>query len=772
MLRSVMCTITLGSLFTMSATAHLALASPPVISTLEPIGGRPGSEVQITLTGKDINAVEQLWTSFPAEATLGPHPKSSESDKEPSADQKRFRLTIPLGTPVGIYGLRASGGNGISPIRLFAVDDLPTVAQQARSASQSTAQMLDHPVAVDGVVSPLGRNYFQIHAKQNQRLSIEVLARRLGSKLDPMMRILDGQGREIVYSDDVPGLRSDCRLCWTFEKEDDYVIEVRDIEYEGGPDYFFRLRIGDFPCVTVPFPMAVRRGSRQTVSFSGTETDEVAPVKLAVPDDYSKDWFAIAAKRINGMSSAFSLIAVNDFEQMIENEANNSLADANHVQPETSFHGRIDSDGDVDYVKFAAKKGNKVRIRGVTRRQGSPASLNLRLLDTNGKQLASVQDFGVSDPILNFNPPKDSEYFLEISDLHHRGGQDHAYFVTVEDINAGFALTALNDTLNVPRRGTTMVTVNAQRNGYSGPITIEAKSLPDGVHAHPTIIGPGQTSAVLTLSANESASSETAYPVAVTGSAKIGNETVVVAASFAQALKNVLDGLPWPPEPLTAAAIASVAPEPEFTLKARESKITFGPLLTKTVQVDVQRNDGVEGEITIAASGDGNGLPAGVTIDAKPIPKDKTQTSVTFTATDKAKLGEFTAVLTGTLKKDKDSITYPSPGVVLQLQQALKISVRNTNNRVRRGEELALAIKVTRNDAFEGPVELRFEKLPDGVVAAPVTLAAQQSEVELILQAAQDAAQGEKKGIVVKAQAKSGKQTLNASSPPLTLVIE
>ena len=37
------------------------------------------------------------------------------------------------------------------------------------------------------------------------------------------------------------------------------------MSYKGGEDYFYRLRIGDFPCATTPLPLAIKRGAKATV---------------------------------------------------------------------------------------------------------------------------------------------------------------------------------------------------------------------------------------------------------------------------------------------------------------------------------------------------------------------------------------------------------------------------------------------------------------------------------------------------------------------------
>ena len=90
----------------------------------------------------------------------------------------------------------------------------------------ATAQVVSVPTAVDGAVPNLSWQFFKFPAQAGQRLSIEVLARRIGSSLDPMIRLLDIKGRELAFNDDTPGLNGDSSLTYTFKDAGEYVVEI------------------------------------------------------------------------------------------------------------------------------------------------------------------------------------------------------------------------------------------------------------------------------------------------------------------------------------------------------------------------------------------------------------------------------------------------------------------------------------------------------------------------------------------------------------------
>src|SRR5439155_5889213 len=141
-----------------------------------------------------------------------------------------------------------------------------------------TAQALSVPCVVVGKADAEATDYFKFTVKANQRLSFEVLGRRLGSVFDPQITLYDATGKELPagHSNDAPGLQTDPRLTYTFKEAGDYLLEIRDVMYRGGGDFWYRLRIGDFPCATTPLPMAAKRGSKVKVAFAGPTVDAVA----------------------------------------------------------------------------------------------------------------------------------------------------------------------------------------------------------------------------------------------------------------------------------------------------------------------------------------------------------------------------------------------------------------------------------------------------------------------------------------------------------------
>ena len=81
-------------------------------------------------------------------------------------------------------------------------------------------------------------------ATKGAALKIEVRAARLGSPLDAVLFIKDGQGKELAQADDLPGGSPDCELLFTPPADGAYIAEVRDrFASRGGQAFAYRLRI-------------------------------------------------------------------------------------------------------------------------------------------------------------------------------------------------------------------------------------------------------------------------------------------------------------------------------------------------------------------------------------------------------------------------------------------------------------------------------------------------------------------------------------------------
>ena len=227
-------------------------AQPPAIShTVPGCAIRGQGERHRLLWWQILPAPTGIWWNMPAEAAITPG--LEKNGTEPGQ--------VPHLSPSHRPCRWASMGCGWPPaaafrtLRLVMVDDLPSITKIGTNKSLPRCKKSPRPWPSTARASPELRLY-RINGVAGQRITVEVVARRLGYPLDPVIRLLDATGRESAYSDDAPGLG--CRLSLCLYPADRWHVLSRisrhSLSRRGTHRY--RLRVGNFPLATTTYPAA------------------------------------------------------------------------------------------------------------------------------------------------------------------------------------------------------------------------------------------------------------------------------------------------------------------------------------------------------------------------------------------------------------------------------------------------------------------------------------------------------------------------------------
>ena len=119
----------------LSCSAVVAQA-PPSISTTQPQAVVPGGSTRVVLRGGNFAGATQLWSSFPATASLAADVPENGKD----AASSTWQIDVPADVPVGVHGMRLAGPGGVSGLKLILVDDLSSVASVGNNTTRETAQ--------------------------------------------------------------------------------------------------------------------------------------------------------------------------------------------------------------------------------------------------------------------------------------------------------------------------------------------------------------------------------------------------------------------------------------------------------------------------------------------------------------------------------------------------------------------------------------------------------------------------------------------------------
>lgn len=146
-------------------------------------------------------------------------------------------------------GLVSLGENVMQPIHVVVTDRSTQQERFDRSNdSIDSSQPITVPGGVNGRIEREGDlDYYQFEARKGQRLTLEVMARRAGSSLDPHVRILNESGVQQQLSDDARlGKRNFADSLienWTVPADGKYLIEIRDVHLRGGLSFVYFLEV-------------------------------------------------------------------------------------------------------------------------------------------------------------------------------------------------------------------------------------------------------------------------------------------------------------------------------------------------------------------------------------------------------------------------------------------------------------------------------------------------------------------------------------------------
>jgi hypothetical protein len=704
--------------------------NPPV-----PLGLQRGASLELTLTGTNLAQPTGLWTSFPATITI-----PTDHDNGKDATKLRVHLEVSRDAPLGFHSIRLATVHGLSNARLFCIDDLPQIMEVDTNRSKATPQAVPVPCVVVGKADAEIADYFKISVKAGQRVSFEVLGRRLGSALDPQITLLDPRtGRELPggHNNDAPGLQTDPRLTYTFKEAGDYLIEVRDTLWRGGGDYWYRLRIGDFPCATTPIPMAARRGSQALVHFAGPMVDGVLPMEVSVPSDPGVSTIWLAPRGSNGLYGWPVPLAVSDHEEVVEQEPNNDPAHANRIPVPGGISARFLEPNDVDHYVFTARKGQRLVIAPHSLELNSPTEVYMVLKDGKGQQLAASNP--TKSPNLDFTPAADGDYYLVVEHLLYAHGPSETYRISVTPYLPGFDFTLGISRFDLPPGGSIPVSLFATRHDYAGPIEVSVVGQ-SGLSGHAVIqpgrpSAPNQPAATLFLSAGPDMPPGP-YSISLRGTAVINGKMIVHPVNLHNLVSPELGGLTYPPPQLLSQIGVAVLEKPPFTLAARFdlSEGTRGSPVDVTITAT--RAAGFADDIALSAAE----LPPNIAPALKNIAKGQHEVRVQLNPAANAALGTFPISFTGKAKFQNKDFSFSAQPIPLVLVLPFELQVEPVPVTLAPGGKTKIKVSVLRRAGYQGPITLELRNLPANVTAPKATLAAGQSVLELELAAAANAA--------------------------------
>ena len=243
----------------------IEVSDAPFATTVFPLALNPGASTAVEVMGPLIPEKSRSQVTIEQDAELGP-------------------LQIPLNLD----------GERSNPVTILASRlPLQTESQYDNDTIQS-AQPIEVPSGVNGGLDRKGdKDHFAFEAKKGERFSFEVFARRLRSNVDPHLRILNDQGRQLQLNDDLrvgKRLFSDSAIeNWSAPADGRYLVEMRDLHHRGGRDF--------------PYFVAITRSTPHFELFADTDKTQLTPGTSGV--------IFVRVVRKNGFDGAIQLAVEN-----------------------------------------------------------------------------------------------------------------------------------------------------------------------------------------------------------------------------------------------------------------------------------------------------------------------------------------------------------------------------------------------------------------------------------------------------------------------------
>lgn len=523
-----------------SSAQSVGLPAPRLLTTM-PMGGMAGSQVDVTISGENIDDADQLAFSDPRISAT----RKLDSTGQPMPNQ--YLVKIAADCPPGLYEARVMTRLGISSSRAFSVGTSPEVSQTKPNTSLAAALELKVNSLCNAVMTQRAVDHYTFEARKGQRIVAECAAKGIDSKLDPVLIVADAAGRDLQV-ERLSGL-----IDFTIPADGRYLIKVHEMTFKGGPAYFYRLVLRELPADA---PIVRHPTTRRVNSFSWPPT--------GLPEQ----------------------------AEASEAEPNNDRGKAQQITLPCDIAGSFFPAADVDVFEFTAKNGDVWWVELASERFGLPTDPAIIVQHVSGsgdhEKLTDVAEFsdipspvkvssngyaydgppydaGSSDILAKLVIQEGGVHRLQITDLFGgtRSDPRSVYRLVIRKAAPDFAVVAWalhmelrngdRNALSKPlalRGGATMAleVVALRRDGFDGEIDLGMDGLPSGVTAHGLKIPAGKSRGIMLVTAAQDAP-RAVSSARIVGRAQINGATVTHPCRLASMTWPVPDAwgeIPYP----------------------------------------------------------------------------------------------------------------------------------------------------------------------------------------------------------------------------------
>jgi hypothetical protein len=472
-----------------------------VLTNSEPIYLMQGTAREVALQGQDLDAAQSLMITDPRglSATLVPGNKRVKLQAAPDAafGDRQVRVVTPM---------------GISAPLKVTLGQFPLIEETSSNNSIEAAQAVELPAEIVGHISIPGRGvFFQFVAKRGEHLIFDVHAARSGSPLEAVLNIQTLSGHELPrkteYHDGDPMLVFDVPV------DGSYILQIRDLQYRGAANFFYRIEGGAIPYIESLLPTSGQPGQRLEVRAMGHNLKGAERIQLDLTGA-AIGMRTVQARTSAGWSNEVPFLVTGDLPAQVRRSTGPATQPMAVAVP-SDVSGLLGKPGQEDAYTFHLATREQVTLAVTAKAMGSLLDSLLTLKGASGTVIEQVNPPEGSDAKIS-KSLEAGDYTVTLRDLTYAGGESYSYRLSFSKggLKPDFSVRVSPDAVRVARGGHAKLWGDVTRlNGLGGPVTLGIDGLPPGVSAGSVAL-EDSTSGVFTVSAAPDAPLGT-YPLQI-----------------------------------------------------------------------------------------------------------------------------------------------------------------------------------------------------------------------------------------------------------------
>ena len=532
------------------------------LKALSVAGGKAGSSFDVKVTsGDQLNDLNKMVFNH---SGITATPKTTTKAGKTTPVANTFTVKIAKTVPTGLYDVRVAGKFGLSNPRTFVVGSRDEIVEKEPNDDESKATPIPLNSTVNAAVIARSEvDFYKFDAKQGQTVIVDCRAKRIDSRMSPVLEVFGPDGRRLAYARN--GYRDDPIVQLSIPADGTYLVKTYDFTYQYGAEYFYRLSIHTGPHIEFVLPPAGVKGTKGKFTLYGHNLPGGKPSKQVVngrrlqqldvqidipsertlqaaenlkPHEAGVDTFSYVLKSPAGDSNPYPIYFA-EAPVIREKEPNDDPKQAQQIKLPVEVAGQFQAEGDIDTYTFTAKAKEVYYIDVFSQRLGTLADPYLKVEqitktkagervrtltssdDTNARVTNAALNTTTDDPTYQFKVPADGTYRVSVRDRYFegRGNPRLIYRLSIRKPTPDFRVVALpmtpgrgrnqpgTDGILALRKGENLIArvFLFRQDGFNGDVNLSVEGLPKGVTCPGAGIGAGQNDAFLIFTANEKA---------------------------------------------------------------------------------------------------------------------------------------------------------------------------------------------------------------------------------------------------------------------------